>query len=775
MWPTQRRRADGCVRAADYRLAAALKLTLFAFIPMLIGGCGGGGEKGATRPTASDFETHEYFASGGLDRIRASAAYAEGATGSNVTVAVIGSGEVDITHPELEGQVTSTWGFHPDTGHIVRTQGDSWFSHSGTAIAGLISARKNDRLLHGVAYNARMHNIDTFGSVDGTDAATIARQAQSNTASALNFTSADIVYVSVPTSEPIGDPLRNTLASTLTARPNRLVVTEAGDDGADNPRPLGQLAADPAMKGQLVVAGSVDAENRISSFSNRAGNAADFFVVAPGEGLTSLAPTQQVALPLFGCCWPQCPACTSKLAGRTDYAAALVTGAAAVLRQQFPFLTGSEIAGLLFATSTDLGDPGVDAVYGHGLVNLDAAMRPVGKLSIPTGSTVTGSSSSLDVTSLSLAPAFGDAGLPSAVLDQVIVLDAYQRPYRVPLSTRVGVRRRDVPLEALLDWSSSQLAVTPQPLQGTTFAFVASRGGLARLVEELDSGSVVTPLREDTYLHLGWDVPPASHFALDHTAFDDDMFLRLHDTRMPQLDLMGEARGAALSHRMRSGTTLTLGWFEGEGTSGADGERYRLTQALMRRDFGSAFGLALGLGLLSERDTFLGSRSNGAFGSGVGADSQFASLLGTYRIGARTTLEASYVRVRTDVQPRGISLLSDWSLIQADALSLALLRGDLWTAGDRAGVRLSQPLRVREAEATLSVPVGRDLSGNVMHHAQRAELTPRGREVNLELAYERPVSRRGKFSSHLLLRHEPGHVADENFDVAIGIRGSLAF
>ncbi|WP_302789002.1 S8 family serine peptidase, partial [Escherichia coli] len=54
----------------------------------------------------------------------------------------------------------------------------------------------------------------------------------------------------------------------------------------------------------------------------------------------------------------------------TSMAAPMVSGAAAVLMQRFPYMTASQIASVLLTTATDLGEKGVDAVYGWGKLNL---------------------------------------------------------------------------------------------------------------------------------------------------------------------------------------------------------------------------------------------------------------------------------------------------------------------------------------------------------------------------------------------------------------------
>lgn len=64
----------------------------------------------------------------------------------------------------------------------------------------------------------------------------------------------------------------------------------------------------------------------------------------------------------------------------TSFAAPRVAGAAALIRHKFPGLDGFQLKDLLLTTATDIGDPGVDTVYGHGKLNLNNALSPQGDL-----------------------------------------------------------------------------------------------------------------------------------------------------------------------------------------------------------------------------------------------------------------------------------------------------------------------------------------------------------------------------------------------------------
>lgn len=64
----------------------------------------------------------------------------------------------------------------------------------------------------------------------------------------------------------------------------------------------------------------------------------------------------------------------------TSYAAPRVTGALGLISQKFPELTPQQKKKLILHTADDLGEPGVDYVFGHGKLNVGAALSPVGKL-----------------------------------------------------------------------------------------------------------------------------------------------------------------------------------------------------------------------------------------------------------------------------------------------------------------------------------------------------------------------------------------------------------
>lgn len=108
-----------------------------------------------------------------------------------------------------------------------------------------------------------------------------------------------------------------------------------------------------------------------------------------------------------------------------------------LLAQKFPHLQGNTIAEILFKSATDLGEQGVDDVYGHGMLNIEAAMRPIGELNIPTGNSVEGTKTPLNQSYVTATGDIGYALANSTALQSAVVLDEYERRYSIDMTQAV--------------------------------------------------------------------------------------------------------------------------------------------------------------------------------------------------------------------------------------------------------------------------------------------------------------------------------------------------
>ncbi|WP_313219620.1 autotransporter domain-containing protein [Stenotrophomonas sp.] len=68
----------------------------------------------------------------------------------------------------------------------------------------------------------------------------------------------------------------------------------------------------------------------------------------------------------------------------TSMAAPHITGALGLLMERFPYLDNAQVRDVLLTTARDLGAPGVDAIYGWGMVDLKTAIEGYGLLRVDT-------------------------------------------------------------------------------------------------------------------------------------------------------------------------------------------------------------------------------------------------------------------------------------------------------------------------------------------------------------------------------------------------------
>ncbi|WP_018701106.1 S8 family serine peptidase, partial [Amorphus coralli] len=136
-------------------------------------------------------------------------------------------------------------------------------------------------------------------------------------------------------------------------------------------------AADGKARGRIVVVVALDAYNELALYSEECGVTAEWCVAAPGGGVDGYGfPPPEGGRGIYS----TVPEDSYGFKSGTSMAAPNVAGAIAVLIEAYPTFTPAEIVHILFTTAEDLGAPGVDPIFGWGLVRLDRALSvgPVG-------------------------------------------------------------------------------------------------------------------------------------------------------------------------------------------------------------------------------------------------------------------------------------------------------------------------------------------------------------------------------------------------------------
>lgn len=755
-----------------------------------------------------------------LGQVKAHYAYARGATGAGVTVGIVDSG-VDAGHPEFEGRL------HADSYHTCDRDGDCPPSGKvelqthGTHVGGVIAANRDampdgpatlvptddpdpapdctgdscadpgsgfigdPHPMHGVAFDAQLFSVgfglgeppDSYIPVDLDDPQvqaddqtfTAAAGEMNPRVTAVNLSLGYAGSIELYGEEEIRRAFPMTIAGIAQAdvpAAERAIYVwaagnaygESGPDGmpadADSVELLAGLPARiPELRGHslAVVAVNTDGEGEIAGFSNRCGIARDFCLAAPGVYVWG---------PLSG------DRDGYIAADGTSLSAPIVTGGLALLAQHYRNQLGNdELVTRLLATANKEGIYADADIYGQGLLDLDAATRPLGETRIVTSGALPGPAALESLSALSSGPAFGDAlqrglaGLELAAFDELDApffrpLDGYLR------STAPGARLEDrlwalgkdprgaawhgegFELRARFDRGAAgwQGDLFPRFYQTLNNARV-TRPAAARLRQDRIGSFSLSGRAGGKDLFVGFRTHPGWRFGLHgagliapDTFTDDAAFAN------PFLALSRNGTVAGFSTPMGRGA-LRLAAFHGAAQYGErrDPDTGRSAGALLEYRFapGAYSGVALQAGWLREAERLAGSRPSGAFGE-LDASAGFLGFAAHRRLGARWTalISAHGGLSRAGAQSQG--LLHDLSPLWTSAFGVGLVGEGIGHARGRLALRVSQPLRVEAGAARLRWPTGRSRDRRALLEETRLALTPSGRQLDLELGWSRP-------------------------------------
>ena len=656
----------------------------------------------------------------------------------------------------------------------------------------MAAAARNGTGVLGIAFDATVLALraDTPGSCDETndDGGPKCTFNDRNIAAAIDlavYSGARVIKLSLGGSRP-STVLQQ--AAARAANAGVILIVSAGNDGdstedgidPDNPDPFAAGLLTAGGRNHVIIVGSVDEDDSLSGFSNRAGSLATSYLSARGSRICCVYDNGELRI-------------TERdgqrfvtLFSGTSFAAPQVAGAVALLAQAFPNLTGAQIVEILLSSARDAGAAGADATYGVGILDIARAISPQGT------TRVADTLAALPLTDpvSALSPAMGDARGGSL---NTIVLDKYERAYEYDLARGMeGAQLRDRLGPALSSDTRRLSAAGGAMSVGFT---IDARGRMDRIAtpEELSltredaeaarvlAGRVALALTGSSRLGVAFGEGPHG------------MVAGLQGRERPAFLIADEGAGDAglsLDTDAAVGLRQMFGdW--GVTASAASGEvvTSRAQQlagdivARRERDGVSSFGLAadrawgdvdasLGITWMQEDRTVLGARFHEALGAG-GADSLFVDASAGWRFAPEWRIGAGWREGQTDARVAG--LIGEGSRLRSRAWSLDLQREGVFGPLDRLGFRLSQPLRVESGGIAFDLPVAWDYaSRSATYGLRQLELTPEGRELTGEMSWSGPLWG-GSAAASVYYRRDSGHYEAQPDDKGLAFRWSRGF
>ena len=262
-------------------------------------------------------------------------AWRSGLTGKGVVVAIVDSGLSDTTMDIDKSRIL------PGKNCVGGTGVTDTIGH-GTFIAGIIGATKDNHVgIAGIAPGVTIAPIKSYATSD-TDFAALA----AGIYAAVDEYHCDILNISA------GDPeiVPEVQAAIQHAVDEGVIIVAAAGNSGDN-----ELVY-PASYDGVISVSSVDKDLIRSVTSNKNDHV---FVAAPGVGVYSLG---------------RLPG-TVTLSSGTSFAAPVVAGVAALLKEAWPQMTPGDFQEILKNSCKDLSTKGRDIYYGWGLIQAPDAIR----------------------------------------------------------------------------------------------------------------------------------------------------------------------------------------------------------------------------------------------------------------------------------------------------------------------------------------------------------------------------------------------------------------
>lgn len=309
----------------------------------------------------------------GIERIKAQEAWGitNGSSDGVIEVAILDTG-IDYNHPDLASNLA--WGVSVLRGVISENPKDyKDVNGHGTHVAGTIAALNNEIGVVGVSPSVEIYAIKVLGNngrgwvsdiISGIEQAlygpdgVLDSDGDGKIVGDPEDDAAEVISMSLGGSSDVPafhEAIKNAYDYGV------VIVAASGNEGASSP-------SYPAAYPEVIAVGATDSSDQVPRWSNRGAE-----VSAPGVAILSTYPDD-----------------TYETLSGTSMAAPHVSGVVALIQAAyyknhgsvlpvgtFEDNTKSTVRGILHITAEDLGNLGLDADYGYGIVRADFAVQTV--------------------------------------------------------------------------------------------------------------------------------------------------------------------------------------------------------------------------------------------------------------------------------------------------------------------------------------------------------------------------------------------------------------
>ena len=506
------------------------------------------------------------------------------------------------------------------------------------------------------------------------------------------------------------------------------------------------------LRGHVVSVVATRPDRELASFSNRCGIAAPWCIAAPGVDVPVAYYGPEDPADPYASAFAS-PHRSQEVFPGTSFAAPLVAGGLALLKHRFRGQLGNEaLLERLYATADKQGPAAPDEVsgpdmcpahldtdrdpsacelsstHGQGIMDLDAATRPVGKVRAALGSRLAEGGVSFAGSGLASSAAVGDALALGLAGQELALFDTLDAPFWLGIGSLVQPASQ----ASLGTRLSALLAPDTEAIDRDAGHAAREAGGATAL---MDSPLGFTRLKLGLNSTSGTHEWTGGHASLAATDTGRTS-LSIGDNPW-QVSFFTTAHALAGRRDALPYTGAVAGWQSGS--------------------------IGLRLGVVDEPGSALRLVSRGAFG-GLSSSLVYAGLGGTTGVGAWTLsadAEAGIAGVST-----AHGLVAEVSPLATSAFGISAERA--FGAGEkRLRFSVSQPLRVESGRARLDLPTGRTRDGGVTRKVVEVPLSPSGRQVDVSADWLQRLRDGTELRLRSTALFQPGHRAGEEPELSL--------
>jgi subtilisin family serine protease len=269
-------------------------------------------------------------------------------SGKGVTIAIIDD-DLDASHEDLKGAIFKIYPKNLMNKHIL-------VSNHGTAVAGIIAARKNTKGIQGIAYNSKIIFLQHPKNMTPDDTIVLFDKAVKMGADIINCS-----WMSIAVSQKVRKKIKD-LA--INARNGKGLIIVFASGNGNQPNILNESSIP-----EVISVGATNKYNKRAWYSNFGKN---LDIVAPGGNSIGFPTLNGVDGKYLSYKKP------NTFSG-TSAAAALVSGVIALMLEKDPELTRIEVENILKMSADKIGKypyiNGKNDYYGYGKINLVKIMK----------------------------------------------------------------------------------------------------------------------------------------------------------------------------------------------------------------------------------------------------------------------------------------------------------------------------------------------------------------------------------------------------------------